>query len=430
MRRSLLSAAAYGLAVALALGAGADSAAAKQKHRETLNVGKDPFGDIPKGPLHIIISIDQQRLHLYSNGFRIAEAPVSTGVPGHPTPTGVFSVIEKDRHHRSNIYSGAPMPYMHRITWSGVAIHEGQLPGYPASHGCIRMPRDFAARLWVLSRLGARVIIARGEVTPFAISDPRLFVRKDKRPVPVAAAPGAEGVRTAQALDPTRATDAVATGGPAEATVISTLELKGPLPAVPATAVADATADAAPDGEVIPADSVPLPEPRPADLDRILAERRGPIAVFVSRKEGKVFVRQKFTPLFDAPVTIREADKPLGTHVFTAMQYLDDGASFHWTAVSMPGDSPKADRRARSLLKNDRGTHAVKGRRKAHEPAAGMPPEPPPQTAREALARVEMPPEVSERIAELMIPGSSLIISDHGLGPETGKGTEFIVLTR
>ena len=104
----------------------------------------------PKGPLQIIISIADQQLSLYDNGAPIARSSVSTGVQGHPTPLGVFSVISKERWHRSNIYSGAPMPYMQRITWSGIALHAGVVPGHPASHGCIRLTNDFAIRLWHL----------------------------------------------------------------------------------------------------------------------------------------------------------------------------------------------------------------------------------------------------------------------------------------
>ena len=96
-------------------------------------------------------------------------------MPEHPTPTGVFSVIQKNRHHRSNIYSGAPMPFMQRITWSGIAMHQGALPGRPASHGCIRLPQDFAQTLWKRTKLGARVIVARDEVEPYAFSHPKLF---------------------------------------------------------------------------------------------------------------------------------------------------------------------------------------------------------------------------------------------------------------
>src|SRR5262245_40821876 len=129
---------------------------------------------LPPGPVHIVISIKQQRLTLYVNGQPYAQSPVSTGVPGHPTPQGVFAVIQKNLHHRSNIYSDAPMPYMQRITWSGVAMHEGKLPGYPASHGCIRLPREFAQRLWGMTRIGARVIIAQDEVAPHDITHTRL----------------------------------------------------------------------------------------------------------------------------------------------------------------------------------------------------------------------------------------------------------------
>ena len=116
----------------------------KPKSAETEHASKEPFGTIPKGPVQIIISIDQQQLHLYSDGTQVANALVATGVPAHPTPAGVFSVIQKSLLHHSNIYSGAPMPYMQRITWSGVALHEGGNLGHPASHGCARMPHDFA----------------------------------------------------------------------------------------------------------------------------------------------------------------------------------------------------------------------------------------------------------------------------------------------
>src|SRR5262249_15222125 len=119
---------------------GRSARSASEPRREKAEPKKDPgFGDLPKGPLQIVVSISNQKVTLFSDGVQVAQGPVSTGVPGHPTPMGVFSIIEKDRYHHSNIYSGAPMPYMQRITWSGVALHEGVLPGYPASHGCIRM---------------------------------------------------------------------------------------------------------------------------------------------------------------------------------------------------------------------------------------------------------------------------------------------------
>ena len=119
----------------------------KQQYRHTKSeVAKAEPQDSPKGPLQIFISIADQQLSLYDNGALIARSSVSTGVQGHPTPLGVFSVISKERWHRSNIYSGAPMPYMERITWSGISAACGCGAWHPASHGCIRLTNDFAIR--------------------------------------------------------------------------------------------------------------------------------------------------------------------------------------------------------------------------------------------------------------------------------------------
>jgi lipoprotein-anchoring transpeptidase ErfK/SrfK len=113
----------------------------------------------PQGPLVIAISIRNQNMKIYdANGF-FAESPISSGMAGHSTPMGVFSVIQKQKLHHSNIYSGAPMPFMQRITWSGIAIHAGVLPGYPASHGCIRMPMAFAVKMYGWTKMGARVVV-------------------------------------------------------------------------------------------------------------------------------------------------------------------------------------------------------------------------------------------------------------------------------
>ena len=132
----------------------------------------------PQGPLVIAISIEKQNLKVYdANGF-FAETPVSTGMRGHSTPMGVFSVIQKHKFHHSNIYSGAPMPYMQRITWSGVAMHAGVLPGYPASHGCIRMPMAFAVKMWGWTKMGARVVVTPGETTPASFSHPLLMAQR------------------------------------------------------------------------------------------------------------------------------------------------------------------------------------------------------------------------------------------------------------
>ena len=575
------------LGIALAMGSSPAAAAAKSKvkhksaHKETEHVSKDPFGDIPKGPLQIFISINQQKLHLYSDGTHVADALVATGVPGHATPMGVFSVIEKDRYHHSNIYSNAPMPYMQRITWSGVAMHEGPGVGHVASHGCIRMPHDFAARLWVLTKLGVRVVIARPELRPTEFADAHLFVHKEKPSAAAAALP--EPVKTAQTIDTSKTSDAVDSPvrrGPAEvpstsdsmadpapfgaeathassgaqstgATALppkpvaldpvieerkgvtagnapglddpptaaanvtratdgaaasetekidpvrdapkpdapTTAEANEPAPAAIAqaaesatpakpanAAVAESTAPsrlveaavaafsaaaepakpdvaesssapstaagpipaAQPKAQKAPApqadiaapvtaapEDVPMPLPKPARLTKVAFG--GPIAIFVSRKERKIYVRQDFAPLFEAPITIEHPEQPLGTHVFTATDYLADGTTFRWNVVSLPGEQPKATRDPKYEKKSDK--HA-KGSRSGEADARPIADPQPPETPQQALARVEIPQDVIDQISQLIVPGSSLVVSDQGLGPETGTGTDFIVITR
>ena len=149
---------------------------------------KAPPAPPTQGPLLLTVSIAKQTVTLYDGGVAVAKSPVSTGTPERPTPTGIFSVIEKQWWHRSNLYSAAPMPFMQRITWSGVALHAGELPGYAASHGCIRLPESFALRLWGTTKIGARVIITRDEVAPLEIKHARLFTLKPAvEPVPVPA---------------------------------------------------------------------------------------------------------------------------------------------------------------------------------------------------------------------------------------------------
>src|SRR5262249_39624210 len=114
----------------------------------------------PAGPLFAVLSLSDQHISVYNGNGLVARSQVSTGIPGHRTPIGIFTIIGRERYHASNIYSGAPMPFMQRITWSGIALHLGVVPGYPASHGCIRLPTAFAQRLWGLTRVGERVVIA------------------------------------------------------------------------------------------------------------------------------------------------------------------------------------------------------------------------------------------------------------------------------
>ena len=323
--------------------------------------------DTPKGPLQIIISLADQRLSLFDNGVLVANSSVSTGTQGHPTPLGVFSVISKQRWHRSNIYSAAPMPYMQRITWSGIALHAGVVPGHPASHGCIRLKNDFAIRLWHLTKRGTRVIIAHDDVQPVDITNPHLFKPKAGSPEFQAATVAGKS-----------------TGGESPVSNAETPEATSLQ--VPGSAAAGAT-----------------------------AKKVVPISIFVSRKLSKLFVRQNFTPLFDVPVKIQNPEEPLGTHVFTAMEFQNEGTAIRWSVVSIP----------------DEPSRMSEGTTKRRDPPAKQTARsvPLPDKANAALDRIEIPQDTVERISELLTPASSLIISDDGVSHETGEDTDFIVLT-
>ena len=328
---------------------------------------------MPDGPINIVISIGSQRLWVYDRRGLLETSIVSTGTSGYPTPTGVFAILDKEVTHYSNIYGGASMPFMQRLTMSGVALHSGVTTGRPASHGCIRLPHAFAIKLFRLTSLGARVIIAPNEPAPAAIEHAGLFVRKPAPPV------AAEDIDTAR---------------PAVVAAASSFDLQ------------KATGD--------------------ARVGKITAWRAGvlqamPISVFVSKTEGKVFVRHGFRTLFEAPATIRNPEQPLGTHVFTASELKDDGMAMSWWVVSVPTSE-------QATVASRRVSRASRNESEPMLPAAGGPP----STPAGALDRIELPPEARERISQLISPGSTLIVSDHGHNREMRENgtTDFIVLTR
>jgi lipoprotein-anchoring transpeptidase ErfK/SrfK len=449
----------------------------------------------PQGPLIIAVSIEHQVLKIYDANGVFAETPISTGMRGHSTPMGVFSVIQKHKYHRSNIYSGAPMPYMQRITWSGVAMHAGVLPGYPASHGCIRMPMNFAMKMWGWTRMGARVVIAPGELTPESFSHPLLATQKisavaaaqtnvdvaitaksDKAPMAgpadtpsfseaslelkstvghelagrAASKTGIfptlrEQTHTADAssaLSPATIIDAPLAGSPAakgggdlkasdaqaagakletsEADLKSELSDKPDEKAIPAADASPVLPDVNKDQARPPDQEKAATRPQPAVAT---APKRGAqIAVFVSKKDGKLYVRQNFAPLFDVPVTIAASDRPLGTHVFTAQTDKDDANQLHWSVISLPVV-------ARNAARQD-DDESVSRRRKTMG-AIEVKPVPLPGNATEALDRLTIPADAMARIAELLSTGGSIVVSDQGINAgETGEGTDFIIPLR
>lgn len=132
----------------------------------------------PQGSVVIVVSLTDQLVHVYRNGIRIAVSTCSTGKKGHRTPTGVFTILQKDKHHHSSTYNNAPMPNMNRLTWSGIALHAGRLPGYPASHGCIRLPLKFSARLFKVTHVGTPVILASAHHDPVEVVHPGMVLSR------------------------------------------------------------------------------------------------------------------------------------------------------------------------------------------------------------------------------------------------------------
>ena len=399
----------------------------KETAKETAK--KEPKVKPAAGPLLIAVSLNSQRLTLYSKGTAIAHAPVSTGTNSHPTPTGIFSVIGKEKFHRSNLYSNAPMPFMQRITWSGVALHQGVLPGYAASHGCIRMPNQFAQYLWGTTRIGARVIITHNEAVPFDIAHAKLFAPKPEeepavaggipimvtkiaetdRPITSSDAPKPAVARPATPAGSLDGAAAYATGPrDAAADLSDVIGVRPPSP----TATDDTSAGAA-------ADSVDKGGRAAGAEVKETPRMSEPVSVFISRKTGRLYVRQGFEPLFDMPVTIRDPDAPLGTHLYVATDLTEDRRAMSWIAVNLAGSPASEPDRRRGDRKS----------RTEHEQTANVPASQR-QAAADALDRVDMPPEAVDRISDLLSPGASLIISDLPLSAETGKYTDFIILTR
>ena len=388
----------------------------KRKHHPEKRATVIPVAK-PQGPIIIAISIDNQHLKVYDANGVFAESPVSTGMRGHSTPMGAFSVIQKNKWHRSNIYSGAPMPYMQRITWSGIALHAGVLPGYPASHGCIRMPNSFAMRMWGWTRMGARVVITPGDVTPVDFSHPMLTTKK---PVPVAVAP--EATPKPEALpkqndNPAKTPQTgkteiikIATNDTDGKPELHTLELRlssiaDKAATTPADNKVDAPASASTDNAEV---GKPVDAPASDKAVAPVAKRTGHVAAFISRKTGRLYVRQNFEPLFDVPVTIT-GDRPLGTHIFTMRADKGSAGDFRWSVVSLPAPIKHAHKKKAADVATSDET---------------------PSSPSEALDRITIPDDAKQQLAEALAPGASLTVSDQGLGNETGRGTDFIVPLR
>src|SRR5271154_4766545 len=376
-------------------------------------------------PIMAIVSIKSQKVTIYDPAGLIRRAPVSSGTTGRETPAGVFSVVQKDKDHHSSLYDDAWMPNMLRITWNGIALHGGPLPGYAASHGCVRMPFGFADKLFDKVPIGTRVIISPNDAEPVEFSHPALFVPKSEA---IAGAPARaealareadEAAKLAQQtknaavlavkeagplavalrkleLAETRADAALAAAekalaaaktdqararaeGQKQKAAAKVEELQAQLDAAKARSKLDALAAAQ--------DAAKAAETKRAEAAKAASEAKlalEPVSVFISRATQKLYVRRNthkrlpdggemFDTTIEVPVTIRDPDKPIGTHVFTAMARSDRG--LRWTAVTIDsGDS-----------------------------------------AKDALDRITIPQDVLDRIAPTAVPRSSIVISDEPL---------------
>jgi len=391
-------------------------------------------------PIMAIVSIKTQQVTFYDADGWILRAPVSTGITGRETPAGVFAVIEKDKDHHSTMYDDAWMPNMQRITWNGLALHGGPLPGHAASHGCVRMPYGFAENLFDKTRIGMRVIIAPNDAAPVEFSHPALFVPNAEA---IAAAPGRAETLVREAAEAVKAADeakkAAATAARETASFMASLrklewlktradaelafadkalaaakadqakaraedlKQKAALKVAEAgmqldTAKADAKSKLA--AAAAAKDAAKAAETKKAATAKAATQAKlalEPVSIYISRATQKLYVRRNthkrwpdggevFDATIEVPVTIRNPDKPIGTHVFTAMARNEAG--LRWTAVTI-----------------DEG-----------------------DDAKDALDRITIPQDLLDRIAPTALPRSSIIVSDEPLSRETNYRTEFVAV--
>lgn len=503
-----------------------------------------------QGPLVISVSLARQRLTVYDETGPIAVSPISSGRVGFGTPTGIYTIVQKKRMHFSNLYDSAPMPNMQRITWSGVALHAGALPGYPASHGCIRLPHGFSKKLFGMTKMGTRVIVSRDPVAPVPFEHARLFTAfppeddlasapRETRVADASAASGSSdaamsgmiGVSTAAAADNAQTTPATPVGyrerrrleaeklnaeirsagyDKAEKMILLTqahkaaaltreplmaaradaerlddqlheleralssaerelAELKAPeedtgkrkrkkamdeskrvakivaldekVSRLPSEIEATRSASQHANEVRQAAESVAkeAEDKRRAAMNdlmkanaalsqglakeqaakKLAAMRNLPVSVFVSRAKQRLYIRQGYEDVLDVPVTFDRPDDPVGTHVFTALAVAENKTAMRWSVASIPYDPSRSVKKKKDKQAKAKATEPP-------SPAVDLAS----QTAAAALDRIAIPEDVREQIADVMKPGSSLVISDLAIGNETGEYTDFIVPLR
>lgn len=378
--------------------------------------------------LQVVVSKNEQTLSLYEDGNVIATSLVSTGKSGHETPSGIFSILDKRKYHESNIYSAAPMPFMQRLTWSGIALHEGHVPNYPASHGCIRLPAKFAKSLYGMTGRGVHVIVSSKDVALRRIDHPALLQPKsadegrllsdvEMRPATFDTSLKLVEVAVNEKTSsvPASVTQRKSTGAPLRILITrrgdreKTMDVQRLLTSLGFDAgAADGYA-----GQMT--------------INAVNGYKRwkgmkttGPLltaefvdAVYASAgadtpANGQLMVRQNFKPLFEAPIHIKDPQVALGTHFFEVIDI--DGEKAEWNGLTLENHLPNAARKRLGINVSD----APGGYDQL--------------TA--ALDRIDIPADVRERLEEQLSVGSSITVSDLSHGLETGQGTDFVTVTR
>jgi uncharacterized protein YjbI with pentapeptide repeats len=375
-------------------------------------------GPASRDPLLLSVSLNRQTIDVYRGTHLIASSKVSSGMPGHETKPGVFSILEKQRFHHSNIYSGAPMAWMQRLTRSGTALHAGAVPGYPASHGCIRLPFSFAPKLFQITAVGGNVLVANDELAPKPIEHPNLF-QPLPAPVRLALAHTSED-RLNDALEATpgymslslvvaRGADAPMTT--AEMTTSSAAQ--APVAAAPLRIlvtrrtprdrligvqhVLSSMGYLAPqnfDGTFGNATAAAIREfqrtsglPENGAFNDELVNKVYEAAGRPTPPEGHLFVRQGFSRVFDVPIAFRKPNEPLGTHFYAALPFAPGASKARWVAFSWEGGD-----------------------------------------AAKALDRLEIPDDVRREISQRLTQGSSLIVADTSVDSAIlPEGDDFLV---
>lgn len=442
-------------------------------------------------PVLAVIAIKDQRVSVYDANGGVMRGRISSGRSGYETPVGVFSILQKNRDHVSNLYEDAKMPFMQRLTWSGVALHAGDLPGYPASHGCVRLPYGFAESIFDNTRIGMRVVLVRNNVAPVDISHPAL-------PKPLAAGQAVVtkmayedgGDIRAHAFEPdltnwperqaamaelrsvaaAKLVAANATAGPADAAQ-ATLKTKAAVRAKAAKALRSAEiGKKSADDRVARAEKSLAGAKRPKDIERREQTKTKAIetagaaevkraaalaalqsadselaAATESAKKTSAAKDAAFAAAKDAeramlPVSVfisretqrvyvRQGHEPVFDAPVTIADVDEPIGTFVYTAFDYTTSGDDLKWTALSMTQRPPAEYARLSNKKSRNDVELELPLTDTAAASGALDRITLAPDVQTRIAAVAWPGSSLIISDEGPSKETGKGTDHIVVS-